>query len=92
MFLNNNLIPEDGTSEFTNANLAWLAQIHVGLQHERFLRSVRTDKSIQEGFSFIILHARLAASVPYGYRLYSVFFFLFDSIERSGTYPCACLN
>lgn len=37
VFLNNNLTPEGGSSKSSNAKLAWLAQIPVGLQHERLL-------------------------------------------------------
>lgn len=36
-FLNNNMTPEGGTSKFSIANLAWLAQIPVGSPHERLL-------------------------------------------------------
>lgn len=43
-----------------------------------FLMCVRIGKSTQEGFSCVVSHAGVATLVPYGYRLYSVFFF--DSV------------
>lgn len=75
MFLNNNLTPEGGTSKCNNADLA---QIPVGLQLERLPSCARVCKSTQEGFSCVVSHAGVATLVPYGYRLYSVFFF--DSV------------
>lgn len=49
-FLKNTLTPEGGIWRFSHTNVAWHAQIPVGLQHGRLLLWVRIGRSIRKGF------------------------------------------